>query len=167
MSARGLDEQAVREEPCEAVLASLGSSGERVLPIPLQRAAYLSRSDVSRFPAMEFSSDGMHSFRIVRSLNVCTEITQRKAADSPAKTTACYECFSLSLGGISHMHCAIRRQILFLHGEAAVYQTGGQIVFSKIRWVFISKTEGCEFFSFSAIIESLHCINFTAEWVTK
>jgi len=34
-----------------------------------------------------------------------------------------------------------------LHREANLYQTGGQVVFSKIRWVFISKSKGCEFFT--------------------
>lgn len=48
-----------------------------------------------------------------------------------------------------------------------MYQMGGQVVFSKIRWVFTSKGGGCEFFSFSIITESLHCINFNDEWVAR
>lgn len=40
-------------------------------------------------------------------------------------------------------------------------------MFSKIRCVFIGKNDGCGFFSFSVIIESLQCMNFNEEWVAK
>lgn len=45
-----------------------------------------------------------------------------------------------------------------------MYQTGGQVVFSKIRWAFISKSGSCEFFSLS-VIESLRGIYFNEQWV--
>lgn len=65
------------------------------------------------------------------------------------------------------LYALCNSKILSLHREANVYQPGGQIVFSKIRWLFISKSDRCEFFSFSIIIESLRCINFNEEWVAR
>lgn len=65
------------------------------------------------------------------------------------------------------MHRTTQRRIRFLHREDDMYRMRGQVMFSKIRWVFLNKSNGCEFFSFSVIIESLHCINFNEEWVAK